>query len=273
MRLKIRGPETEVLVWGIVNSGGEVNIIDLSAEVGLTCTKEETAGHPVNVRVLQEVGSRGPLSSPATEPDHLLTASEVVDDSSGGIGGENAAGPVLGDLPGGGAVDDLGWVVEHVLGAHGGISLDVGSLEASAVGNADQLFDVCATASDACVGRRGSKRGLRVGIDANETNTEGTLVGVDGVVLVSANTTVPDATVVLEGKLAERDDTTIFTRRGRGVQSRELEASLRNVGNLVRDAIALQTRDDRVGTIALPDKDQDRRVNGRGHSGSHRGAG
>jgi len=102
-------------------------------------------------------------------------------------------------------------------------------------------LDVVTAASNTSVSRSGSEGRLGVRIDANETNTESSLVCVDGVVLVVADTAVPDTTIVLVGELAEGDDTTIFTRRGRGVQGRELVASLGNVGNLVRNSIALKT--------------------------------
>lgn len=254
---KISRPETEALASRRVHVGGKVNIVDLSAEVGLACTEEETASHPVDVSVLEEVGSGRPLSSPAAEPDHLLTTSEVVDDSSGGVAGEGTTRSVLGNLPGGSAVDNLGRVVVHVLGAHGGTSLDVGSRETGAVGKADQLLDIGRAATNTLIGSGGTERWLRVGIDTNEANTKGSLVSVDGVVLIGADTAVPDAAIVLVRKLAERDDTTIFTLSGGSVQGRELVASLGDVGNLVRDSVAVKTRCETVRVVASPDEKKD----------------
>jgi hypothetical protein len=183
--------------------------------------------------VLQEVGSRRPLSSPAAKPDHLLATCEVVDDSSGGISGKGATGAILGNLPSGGRIDNLGRVVEHVRSAHGGSKLDVGGLKASAVCKADQLLNISATASNTCIGWRTSEGRLGVGINANETNTEGTLVSVDSVVLVNADSRAPITTVVFICEFAERDNSTVVTLGSRRVQGWELEPSLRNGHHLV----------------------------------------
>jgi len=217
---EVRRPQAEALALGVVHVGVEVNVIDLGAEVCLAGTEEETTSHPVDVGVLEEVGGRAPFGGPRAEPNHLLTTSEVVDDGSGGVGVEDTAGSVLGHLPSGSGVDDLGRVVVHVLGAHGGISLDVGRLETGAVGEGDQLFDVVAAASNTLVGRGCAESRLRVSIDADEANTKGELVGVDGVVLVVADTAVPDATIVLVGELAEGDDAAVVTLRLGRVESR-----------------------------------------------------
>jgi hypothetical protein len=246
MGLKVRRPQAEALALRVVHVGVEVNVIDLGVEVRLAGTEEETAGHPVDVGVLEEVGSRAPLGGPRAEPNHLFATGEVVDNGSGGVGVEDAAGSVLGYLPRGGRVDDLGRVVEHVLGAHGGISLDVCRLVTGAVGEADELFNVVAAASDTLVGRGCAESRLRVGIDADEADAKGGLVFVDGGVLIVADTAVPDATIVLEGELAEGDDSTVVTLGFGRAQGRELEASLGNFNNLIRDAVALKARDDAV---------------------------
>jgi hypothetical protein len=266
MFLEVRRPEAEVLVRGGVHGSGKVDIVDLSAQVGLTSAKEETTGHPVNVRVLQEVGSRRPLSSPAAEPDHLLAACKVVDDSSSGVSGEGATGTILGDLPSSGRIDDLGRVVEHVLGAHGGSKLNVGSLEASAVGKANQLLDISATAANTGIGGRASKGRLGVGINANETNTEGSLVSVDSVVLVNAHSRAPVTAVVFIGEFAERDNATVVALGSRSVQSRKLESGLGNGHHLVWDSITLETRDHRVWVISSSNENENGRVDVRAHS-------
>lgn len=266
MRLKVRNSKTEGLASRVVHISRKVDIVNLGAKVGLTCTKEETTSHPVDVRVLKEVGSGRPLSSPATEPDHLLATSEVVDNSSSGIGSEDAARTILRDLPGCSAVDDLCWVVEHVLSAHSGTSLNVGGRKASAVGDADQLLNIRSATSNTCVSRGSSEGRLGVCVDTNEANSERGLVRVDCVVLVNADTTVPDAAIIFEGKLTERDDSTVFTRRGGSVQGRKLESSLGDIGDLIGNTVALETRDDGVGIVALPDENEDCRINRCGHS-------
>jgi hypothetical protein len=254
--VEVRRPEAEVLVRRGVHGSGKVDIVNLSAQVGLTSAKEETTGHPVNVRVLQEVGSRRPLSSPAVEPDHLLATCKVVDDSSSGVSGKGATRTILGDLPSGGRIDNLGRVVEHVLSAHGGPKLDVGSLEASAVREADQLLNISATASNTCIGWRTSEGRLGVGINANETNTECKLVSVDGVVLVNADARAPIATVVFIREFAEGDNATVVALGSRRVQGRKLETGLRNGHNLVRNSIALETRDHRVWVISSSNENE-----------------
>ena len=91
--LEICSTETEsvALSW-IVHVGGEVDVIDLGVEVELASAQKETTGHPVDVGVLQEVGSRRPLSRPGTEPNHLLTATKVVDYGGSCVFLEDTAG-------------------------------------------------------------------------------------------------------------------------------------------------------------------------------------
>lgn len=60
-----------------------MHIIDLCAQVDLALSDEQTTGHPVDVRVLQVVGGQRPVGSPADEEDHLLTATNLVDNGCG----------------------------------------------------------------------------------------------------------------------------------------------------------------------------------------------
>lgn len=80
----------------------------------------DTTGQPVDVGVLQEVGTLGPVGSPRHEPDHLLPTSIVVDDGSSRGGGEGAIRrrSKSSHLLGKSRVDDGGWVVPETLCAH-----------------------------------------------------------------------------------------------------------------------------------------------------------
>jgi len=138
--------------------------------------------------------------------------------------------------------------VVHVCSAHRCACLDIGSGEPSGVSEANELFHIVVTASSLLRRRRSAESGLRVGIDADETHTESSLVCVDLVVLVDADTRAP-ACRVLVGKLTQRYDTTVVTLGSGGIERRQLETRLRDLYDLVWDAIALKTRDDAVRAV------------------------
>ena len=83
----------------------------------------DSARHPVDPSVLQEVGRDGPVGRPADEEGHLLAALEVVDHTGGGLGSPLALGLELSKLDG-------------VIGARdgGGVVPEAGSRDAGATG-------------------------------------------------------------------------------------------------------------------------------------------
>lgn len=92
---------------------------------------------------------------------------------------------------------------------------------------------------------------MRVSVNADKADAKCHLVGVDGVVLVRADTAVPVAIVVV-CELTEGDDASVISIGGT-IQGRKLEASLRNANNLVRDTITIQAGSNTVGIVILSD--------------------
>ena len=92
-----------------------MHIVDLSCQVGLTFSNEETARHPVDVGMLEEVGRGRPLDGPADEPDHLLTVAIVIDDSSSRSSGKVPGGCKLSKFSGNFAICDGHRIVPETL--------------------------------------------------------------------------------------------------------------------------------------------------------------
>lgn len=255
--LEVSRPEAEQFASRLVHSSRQVDVIDLSAEVGLACTKEQTTSHPVNVSVLQEVGGGRPFGSPAAEPNHLLTTGEVVDHSSGSVTGEGTTWTVLRNFPGGGPVGDSGRVVVHILSTHGGSRLNVCGGETSSIGDADQLLNVGTAAANTLRSGGGAERWLRVGINTDEANAKRELVGVNFGVLLGADTAVPFTAIVFVSEFAEGEDAAVFALGPRGIEGWKLEVLFRNAYDLVRDAVSIKAGSNRVSVVTLSNEDED----------------
>ncbi|KAI6760296.1 hypothetical protein HG530_009156 [Fusarium avenaceum] len=122
---EIRSSDLELLLarHGVVETSGQLNVINLSIEVDLALANEDTASHPVNMSVLKESSSLGPVMSPTEEPNELLAAiGESVDDTGNGIRGVATARAKFGNLFGDSRVGDGGRVMVDALGREAGIS-------------------------------------------------------------------------------------------------------------------------------------------------------
>jgi hypothetical protein len=76
----------------------------------------------MNVRVLKKVGRDGPFSSPARKPNHLLTATNLIDDcgSCGSCEGSVRTWSELSDFPCDARVGDGGRIVPKASSGHTG---------------------------------------------------------------------------------------------------------------------------------------------------------
>jgi hypothetical protein len=212
MTLQIISADLELLTSGKVQAGGELDIVDLGAQVNLALAEEDTAGDPVDVSVLEEVGGLGPVGSPADEPDKLLATLEGVDDTGDSVLSIITTRAKLGDLLGVG-VGDGGRVMPDALGREASVAeessvefmalnqveknlrLEIGRGEIAGISKADELVDSLSAASST----RGSssKVGTRVLVDADQANLEVDLVLIDLLPLLGRDGTPPTIRVLV----------------------------------------------------------------------------
>lgn len=223
--------------------------------MNLALAEEDTAGDPVDVSVLEEVGGLGPVGSPADEPDKLLATLEGVDDTSDSVLSIITTRAKLGDLLGVG-VGDGGRVMPDALGREASVAeessvefmalnqveknlrLEIGRGEIAGISEANELIDTLSAASST----RGSssKVGTRVLVDADQANLEVDLVLIDLLPLLGRDGTPPTIRVLVGDGVYDHNTTVVALARGR-VESGQLKSGLRDKDLLKGDAIALET--------------------------------
>ncbi len=231
--------KTELGSRWVVDIRDQEHVIDLSIEVHATVTGVEATSDPSNVRVLEDVGRWGPLSSPANEEDHLLPSAEVVDDASGGGLRHHAVGGELGDFRGGRSVGDGCSVVVETLRGNGSTSLQTSLGEGSSVGERHELFD----ASVATAGNDvGAKEGPRIDVKMNHACSISSLVGVQLIPLGGGEGRLEaKRSTIVVGNLAVNEDTAVVAD-ARGVQSGKSGTGLRHDQRAKGNAVTIETR-------------------------------
>jgi len=181
VHLKVCRADAELggTVTGVVDTSAQMHVINLGAEIDLAPADEQTTGHPVDVRVLQEVAGSRPLGSPRDEEDHLLAGAEVVDDGSNSLRSERPSSIESSEGLGNGGVGDGSRVVPQTLGGDTGTSLDVGSREIRRIADLDELLNTGVTAASASNSGSGAKVAAREGVETDHANAEVGLVGID----------------------------------------------------------------------------------------------
>jgi hypothetical protein len=186
---------TEVDARRRVDFGLKEHVINLGIEVDTTVSGVQTTGDPGNPCVLQVAGSSTPGSVKPNEEGHLLTAIEVVNDTSNTFSGEASGGSKRGNLFGRGGVADSRGVVPQTAGADTCAGLETRCGEIANVGERDELLNASVTASP----NGGSAVvGARVDIVLHHANTILKLVSIKLVPLISGQGTLEaEGTIVI----------------------------------------------------------------------------
>ena len=181
----------------------------MGVQIGFAATHEETAGHPVNVCMLEIGRGCRPRRGPAHVEDHLLTATKVVDDCCSGLGcvGVARIWSERSNFPGCRWVGDGCGIVPLVQRAQSCSGLQVGSRKSSRISEADELLYVVAAASSCGSKGGGAEDRVWVGVKANHSHTKRELVGVKRSQL-SIGYGASITTRVEVRKLANHDDST-----------------------------------------------------------------
>ena len=141
--------------------------------------------------MLQEGRGWGPVSCPGDEKHHLLSAAEVVDNSS--CGNRKPTSCTEGcNLGGGSSVCDLCIIMPESLSCHARASLDTSLRESSGVREGDELLNTCAAAATT-IDNGCAEHGLWVDIKLDHAHTIGGLVVVQGSPLVIGDGALPVA--------------------------------------------------------------------------------
>lgn len=242
---EIAGPETELLASGRVQVGDQMDIVNLSAEVGTAETSVEATSDKVDPSVHEYVGGGAPAGSEADEEDNLLastrTVGENVDDSSSGVRSVGASRTELGNLVSRASIDDGSRVVPEILGRDSGASNVTSRGEGGGVGEGPELLNAIVAAAGT-VGLD-AKGGVWVDVETSHANTEGGLVVVELLPLGVGQGAAVVAVGVRVGDLGEDNDTTVVTSAIAG-QGGQGGAGGRHGEDLVGNTVSDQTRVD-----------------------------
>lgn len=265
--VEIAGANLERLVGRVVHVGVELQIVDLGAEVELALADKETAGHPVNVRVLEEARGQRPLRRPRGEPDHFLTAVNAVDDGSNGALVDGPSRLKHGESSGGVGVGDGAGVMVQADEVDRLVNLEAGAREERVISQADARDDIAITASRSIgVEGRSAKLGPGVLVDADHADVEAGLVRKDLVPLGIGQGALVGAIVVV-GDAADEDDRAVVGVGGSRVEDGQVGASLRDRSGRPGDSVGLEAGADAGDIVVVAGDEEDGGRGGDGGSG------